>query len=143
MGQKEAVYIIPKFTFEAGGVLENMKVGYVTFGKLNAAKDDAILVVPGTSGNRHSSDSLIGPGKTFDTDKYFVIGVDPIGGGNSSSPKDRLGIAFPKYNIQDLVRAQHELPSIKGHLACCQPPGTVEYAFVSERTKAFLDDLAK
>jgi homoserine O-acetyltransferase/O-succinyltransferase len=36
-----------------------------------------------------------------------------------------------------------EIPSIKGHLACCQPPGTVEYAYVSERTKAFLDDLAK
>jgi homoserine O-acetyltransferase/O-succinyltransferase len=63
VGQEEAVYIIPKFTFEAGGVLENMKVGYVTFGRLNAAKDNAILVVPGTSGDRHSSDTLIGPGR--------------------------------------------------------------------------------
>jgi homoserine O-acetyltransferase len=106
--QEESVYVIPKFTFEAGGVLDNMKVGYVTFGKLNAAKDNAILVIPGASGNRHSSDTLIGPGKTFDTDKYFVIGLDPIGGGNSSSPRDGLGTAFPKYNIRDAVRIQHE-----------------------------------
>jgi homoserine O-acetyltransferase len=85
-----------------------MKVGDVTFGKINTSKDNAILVIPGASGNRHSSDTLIGPGKTFDTDKYFVIAVDPIGGGNSSSPKDGLGTAFPKYNIRDAVRAQHE-----------------------------------
>jgi homoserine O-acetyltransferase len=106
--QEEGVYVIPRFTFEAGGALDNMKVGYVTFGKLNAAKDNAILVIPGASGGRHSSDNQIGPGKTFDTDKYFVIGVDPIGGGTSSSPKDGLGTAFPKYNIRDAVRAQHE-----------------------------------
>jgi homoserine O-acetyltransferase/O-succinyltransferase len=106
--QEEGVYVIPRFTFEAGGVLDNMKVGYVTFGKINASKDNAILVIPGASGNRHSSDTLIGSGKTFDTDKYFVIGVDPIGGGNSSSPKDGLGTAFPTYNIRDAVRAQHE-----------------------------------
>jgi len=38
-----------------------------------------------------------------------VIGADPIGGGTSSSPKDGLGIAFPKYTIRDMVRAQHEM----------------------------------
>src|SRR6516164_5976699 len=107
-GQEESAYVIERFTFESGAALDNMKVGYVTFGKLNAAKDNAILVIPGASGNRHSSDTLIGAGKTFDTDKYFVIGVDPIGGGNSSSPKDGLGTAFPKYNIRDTVRTQHE-----------------------------------
>jgi homoserine O-acetyltransferase len=67
------------------------------------------LLVPGTSGNRHSYDAHIGPGKTFDTDKYFVIGADPIGGGTSSQPKDGLGTAFPRYTIRDMVRAQHEM----------------------------------
>ena len=86
-----------------------MKVGYVTWGKLNAAKSNAILLVPGTSGNRHSYDAHIGPGKTFDTDKYFVIGADPIGGGTSSQPKDGLGTGFPQYTIRDMVRAQHEM----------------------------------
>jgi homoserine O-acetyltransferase len=107
--QQEGVYVIPKFTFENGAQLDNMKVGYVTYGKLNAAKDNAILLTPGTSSGRSWADPHIGPGKAFDSDKYFLIGVDPIGGGNSSSPKDGLKTEFPRYNIRDMVRAQHEL----------------------------------
>ncbi len=86
-----------------------MRVGYVTWGTLNAEKSNAILLVPGTSGSRHSYDAHIGPGKTFDTDKYYVIGADPIGGGTSSSPRDGLGTAFPRYTIRDMVRAEHEM----------------------------------
>ena len=107
--QTEAVYQLGHFAFEDGGEIHDMKVGYVTWGKLNDIKSNAILLVPGTSGNRHGYDSHIGPGKTFDTDKYFVIGADPIGGGTSSSPQDGLGTAFPKYTIRDMVRAQHEM----------------------------------
>lgn len=107
--QTEAVYQVGHFAFENGGEIPDMRVGYVTWGTLNATKSNAILLVPGTSGNRHSYDAHIGPGKTFDTDKYFVIGADPIGGGTSSSPKDGLGISFPKYTIRDMVRAQHEM----------------------------------
>jgi len=107
--QTEAVYQLGRFAFEDGGEIADMKVGYVTWGKLNDDKNNAILLVPGTSGSRHGFDAHIGPGKTFDTDKYFVIGADPIGGGTSSSPKDDLGISFPRYTIRDMVRAQHEL----------------------------------
>ena len=107
--QTEAVFQLGRFAFEEGGEIPDMKVGYVTWGKLNEARSNAILLVPGTSGNRHSYDAHIGPGKTYDTGKYFVIGADPIGGGTSSSPKDGLGIAFPKYTIRDMVRAQHEM----------------------------------
>jgi homoserine O-acetyltransferase len=52
---------------------------------------------------------MIGPGKTFDTDKNFVITVDAIGGGDSSSPKDGLGQDFPRYTIRDMMRAQYAL----------------------------------
>jgi homoserine O-acetyltransferase len=107
--QTEAVYDAGRFTFENGGEIAAMKVGYVTWGTLDANKSNAILLVPGTSGGRHAYDSHIGPGKTFDTDKYFVIGADPIGGGTSSSPKDGLGPNFPSYTIRDMVRAQHEM----------------------------------
>jgi len=105
----EAVWPLGRFAFENGGGIPDMKVGFVTWGTLNAPRTNAILVVPGTSGNRHSYDAHIGPGKTFDTDKYFVIAADPIGGGTSSSPKDGLGTAFPRYTIRDMVRAQHEM----------------------------------
>jgi homoserine O-acetyltransferase len=107
--QTEAVYQLGRFAFENGGEIPDMKVGYVTWGTLNEAKSNSILLMPGTSGNRHSYDAHIGPGKTYDTDKYFVIGADPIGGGTSSSPKDGLGTAFPRYTIRDMVRAQREM----------------------------------
>lgn len=107
--QSESVASIGRFVFENGGEIPDMKVGYVTWGKLNEAKSNAILLVPGTSASRHAYDAHIGPGKTFDTDKYFVIGADPIGGGTSSSPKDGLGVAFPQYTIRDMAKAQHEM----------------------------------
>jgi homoserine O-acetyltransferase len=106
---QEGVYTIPTFTFETGESMRDMKVGYVTHGILNNSKDNAILIVPGTSGNRRSHDGYIGPGKAFDTNKYFVVAVDAIGGGNSSQPKDGLGGDFPRYSIRDMVKAQHEL----------------------------------
>jgi homoserine O-acetyltransferase/O-succinyltransferase len=107
MAQTEAVYTIARFSFENGGKITDMKVGYVTWGRLNDAKDNAILLLPGSSSGRHFADAHIGPGRTYDTDKYFVICIDPIGGGNSSSPKDGLGAAFPRYTVRDMVRAQH------------------------------------
>ncbi len=107
--QSEAVYRLGRFSFENGGEIADMKVGYVTWGALNAAKDNAVLLLPGSSNGRHFADAHIGPGKTYDTDRYFVIAVDPIGGGNSSSPKDGPGRDFPEYTIRDMVRAQYAL----------------------------------
>jgi homoserine O-acetyltransferase/O-succinyltransferase len=97
------------FEFENGRVLPELRVAYETHGTLNAGRDNAILLVHGASGNRHAFDTMIGPGKTFDTDKNFVITVDAIGGGGSSSPKDGLGQDFPRYTIRDMMRAQHAL----------------------------------
>ena len=106
---QEGVHVIPEFTFECGATLKNMKVGYVTHGVLNERRDNAVLVTHGTSANRHTFDSYIGPGKAFDTANYFVIAVDAIGGGTSSSPLDGLGTNFPRYTIRDMVKAQHHL----------------------------------
>src|SRR5437764_6381561 len=97
------------FAFEDGSILPELRVAYETHGKLGAGRDNAILLLHGTSGNRHSFDAMIGPGKTFDTDKNFVITVDAIGGGDSSSPKDGLGQDFPRYTIRDMMAAQHAL----------------------------------
>jgi homoserine O-acetyltransferase/O-succinyltransferase len=107
--QQEGSFVIPHFQFEKGGELVDMKVGYITWGKLNQAKDNALLILPATNAPKAWAAYHIGPGKTFDSDKYFIIGVDPIGSGTSSQPKDGLGPRFPKYTIRDMVRAQHEL----------------------------------
>ena len=102
-------FLIYDFEFENGSVLPELRVAYEAHGKLNAGRDNAILLVHGTSDSRHAFDALIGPGKTFDTDKNFVIAVDAIGGGDSSSPKDGLGQDFPRYTIRDMMAAQHTL----------------------------------
>lgn len=105
----ERVHTLPTFEFEAGGRLDNLKLGYVTHGTLNAARDNAILLAPGTANTRHSADGYIGPGNAFDPTRDFIIAIEAIGSGTSSQPADGLRGGFPRYNIRDLVRAQREL----------------------------------
>src|SRR6185437_4201335 len=102
-------FLVYDFEFENGSVLPELRVAYETHGNLSPGRDNAILLVHGTSGGRHAFDALIGPGKTFDTERNFVITVDAIGGGDSSSPKDGLGQDFPRYTIRDMMAAQHAL----------------------------------
>ena len=83
MTATDAIHTIERFAFENGGVLAAMKVAYSTFGRLDAARDNGILLLPGTSQLRQYALPHIGPGKTFDTDRYFVVTVDAIGGGGS------------------------------------------------------------
>jgi len=97
------------FQFEDGSVLPDLRIAYDTQGTLAPAHDNAILLIPGAIGDRHAFDPMIGPGKTFDTDKYFVITVDPIGGGESSSPAEGMGQEFPRYTIRDMMEAQQGL----------------------------------
>ena len=111
------------FEFEDGPVLPELQVAYETRGRLDSGRDNAILLLHGTSGDRHAFDPLIGPGKTFDTNKYFVITVDAIGGGGSSSPKDGLGQDFPRYTIRDMMAAQYALVSRGLELATLRAVG--------------------
>ena len=103
------IFTIDTFAFENGGMLRNMRVAYDTYGELNADRDNAVLVTHGASQGRNGYRIFIGPGKAFDTNKYFVVTVDAIGGGGSSKPADELGAEFPAYTIRDMVRAQYEL----------------------------------
>lgn len=106
----EGLYIHePGFRFESGATLPALHTAYATHGTLAADKSNVILLLPGTANTRHSSDGYVGPGKAFDTDRYFVIAVDAIGGGMSSQPSDGLYGAYPRYTIGDMVRAQREL----------------------------------
>jgi homoserine O-acetyltransferase len=102
-------FTILDFQFEDGSVLPDVHIAYETHGTLSAAHDNAILLIPGAIGDRHAFDAAIGPGKTFDTDKYFGITADPIGGGESSSPADGMGQDFPRYTIRDMMAALYAL----------------------------------
>src|SRR3989449_9330905 len=97
---------------ESGEVIKDFAISYVTHGKLNAKKSNAILMVTAISGNHHRLDFLIGPGKALDTTKYFVIATDAIGNGLTTSPSNSTAqprMKFPKYGIRDMVESQRRL----------------------------------
>jgi homoserine O-acetyltransferase len=104
-----------EFKLEGGGVLEDLKMSFVTHGKLNAARDNAILFQHGFALNHHQFDHMIGPGRPLDTDKYFIICPDALGATqtrfeHSSSPTNSgLKMKFPFYNGRDMVKAQYRL----------------------------------
>ena len=104
-----------EFQLEGGAVISNLRMSYVTHGTLNEARDNAILVMHGFANNHHNADHLIGPGKAFDTDKYFVIVSDSLGSTqtgfdhSTSATSSGLKLDFPRYNGRDMVNAEHRL----------------------------------
>lgn len=96
----------------SGQVILDCRVGFITAGKLNADKSNAILV-PSWLGGR-SSDLLryVGPDKLFDAERFFIVLVDSFGNGVSSSPSNSIrqaGAAFPQVALLDMVVAYRRL----------------------------------
>jgi homoserine O-acetyltransferase len=117
-----------QLTLDNGSVLDTLTLAYRTYGALNADKSNAILICHALTGDHHPSganpltgragwwDSMVGPGKPIDTDRYFVICKNVIGGcagstGPSSPRADGTpyGLDFPVITIGDMVRAQNVL----------------------------------
>lgn len=95
---------------EEGGSISNCQLAVATHGMLSAEKDNAILVTTWYSGtSKIMEDVYIGPGRALDPDKYFIVVVNQIGDGLSTSPHNSDGASFPKVRIGDDVRAQHKL----------------------------------
>jgi len=102
------------FKLENGDVIRNCRLAYRTEGTLHAEKSNVILVSTWLAGNSQEliKTGFIGPGKVFDSSRYFVIAVDAFGNGYSSSPSNSAlqpGNSFPQFSIRDLVRAQYLL----------------------------------
>lgn len=111
-----------------GGVLPSFDIAYETWGTLNADKSNAILLHTGLSASSHAKsteanpkpgwwEKFIGPGAPIDTDKYFVICTNVLGGCYGSTgpssidpiSKKHYGTSFPILTMQDMVRAQFRL----------------------------------
>lgn len=114
-GAKHEMAQLGDMTLESGAVVKNLKMSYNAHGKLNAAKDNAILVLHGFGAGHHDFDALIGPDKPLDTDQYFIIASDQFGNtqvgfDHSTSPTTSgLKMKFPQYNYRDMIQAQHKL----------------------------------
>jgi homoserine O-acetyltransferase len=95
---------------ESGEAIRDFELSYVTHGKLNPGKTNAVLVAVSLTGNHHRLDFLIGPGKALDPERYFIVCADPIGNGLTTSPSNstrQSGAAFPRFGLRDMVASQH------------------------------------
>jgi homoserine O-acetyltransferase len=123
------------FVLENGQTLPRVDVAYETYGTLNAARDNIILVQHGLTGSSHAAgkyaphnrsvgywDGLIGPGKVFDTDRFCVVATNSLGGCRGTTGPASLdpatgkpyGVSFPLVSIRDMVRVQERL--LREHL---------------------------
>ena len=116
---KETDLLIEDFHFKSGETLPELRIHYRTIGKpvQNAAgkTTNAVLILHGTGGDASGFLSpvfagvLFGPGQPLDVNRYFIILPDNIGHGQSSKPSDGLHARFPKYEYDDMVKAQELL----------------------------------
>ncbi|MGD0500209.1 MAG: homoserine O-acetyltransferase [Bryobacteraceae bacterium] len=116
-------------SLDSGATLAPVEVAYEAYGELNAAKTNAILILHAFSGDAHAAgishetgkpgwwDNMIGPGKAFNTNKYFVVCSNVLGGCRGSTGPSSLNpatgkpyaMSFPVITIGDMVRLQKML----------------------------------
>jgi len=118
-----------ELVLKSGVKLGPITLAYETYGKLNADKTNAIMIYHALTGDAHAAgyhegdkkpgwwDKMIGPGKAFDTDKYFIISPNVLGSCKGSTGPASInpetdkpyGLAFPMVTIEDMVVAQKYL----------------------------------
>lgn len=121
-------------TLDSGQRIAPVTVAYRTYGTLNAAKSNAVLVCHALTGDQYVAephpitgrpgwwDAVVGPGRPIDTERFFVICANVLGGCmGSTGPREEMtdaegrglgrpwGVEFPPVTIRDMVRAQHLL----------------------------------
>ena len=133
---RKNLFELPSYTTTGGATIRNVRVGWESYGTLNAARDNAILVTHYFSGTSHAAgryraddplpgywDAVIGPGKPIDTDKYFVVSSDTLVNLNVGDPNVTTtgpasinpdtgrpyGMTFPIVTIRDFVEVQRAL----------------------------------
>jgi len=111
--QKHA--LLGDFKLESGEFIRDCQIGYRTFGTLNEEKSNAILFTTWASGTTEQLVSNFGPGKVVDSTKYFIVAIDALGNGVSSSPSNsRLQprMKFPQFTILRSPRHTKEIVSV-------------------------------
>ncbi|WP_043635372.1 homoserine O-succinyltransferase MetX [Chromobacterium haemolyticum] len=124
-----AVFDTP-LPLNSGAILQGYQLRFETYGELNAAKSNAILICHALSGHHHVAgcyqaddkaagwwDNMVGPGKPIDTRRFFVVGVNNLGGCHGSTGPSSVnpatgqpwGSAFPVVTVSDWVYSQSRL----------------------------------
>ena len=103
---------IGNLTLESGDTLFNCEIGYQTFGKINADSSNVIIYPTWFAGTSSQISRLVQKSKFIDDSKYFVIAIDALANGVSTSPSNsklQKGKAFPIISIIDMVNSQYKL----------------------------------
>src|SRR5215471_14512748 len=133
---EKKTFTLPSYTTVGGKTIKNVRVGYETYGALNAAGDNAIFIPHFYSGTSHAAgkyaasdaapgywDAIIGSGKPIDTDRYFVVSADALVNINTKDPRvvttgpatidpdtgKPYGMKFPVVSFRDSVRVHKAL----------------------------------
>lgn len=128
--QAQVAHFTKPLTLQSGAILPQYHLAYETYGELNATKSNAVLICHALSGNHHVAgryseedkypgwwDNLIGPGRPLDTNKFFVIGLNNLGGCHGSSGPSSVdpltdrpySATFPVVTVEDWVESQARL----------------------------------
>ena len=106
-------FVIANFKTESGVTLPQARIVYGTYGHLNAAHDNVVLLPSHYMANFHGYEWLIGPDRALDPSKLFLVATELFGNGRSSSPSNTPepfhGPRFPVTTIRDNVEAVHRL----------------------------------
>ena len=103
---------------QSGVTLPRVELAFATYGELNAARDNVVLMPTYYGGQHDDTEAMIGAGRALDPEKYFIIVPNMFGNGLSSSPSTTLPpfdrAAFPNITIYDNVACQRQL--VREHL---------------------------
>ena len=98
---------------QSGAVLPDAKLTYHTYGELNPARDNVIVLPTFYTGTHMRNEGFFGPGRAMDPARYFIVSVDMFGNGYSSSPSNTStpldGPRFPNITLFDNIACQHRL----------------------------------
>ena len=100
------------FKLQNGGVIRNCRIGYRTFGTLNQDKSNVVVVPTWAGGTTDQLKSNFGSGRLIDSTFYYVVAIDALSNGVSSSPSNSRSqprMRFPEFSLRDTVASQHEL----------------------------------
>jgi homoserine O-acetyltransferase len=152
VGVESKVMVLHDFRLQSGVVLKRVEIAYESYGTLDAAGRNAVLITHGNTSNQHAAghyaqgkaapgakdtqlgwwDAIIGPGKAFDTGKYFVVSSNMLGGSYGSTGPASFNPAtgkpygpdFPDITLADMVAAQRALLEALGvkHLVAVAGP---------------------
>ena len=112
LAQQQQFASLGDFKLQSGEVLRDCRIGYRTAGQMNADKSNVVLFPTWAGGTTDKLMGSVGPGNLADSSKYYVILVDALSNGVSSSPSNSAAqphMHFPKITMRDMVDTEHEL----------------------------------